>query len=51
MSAVLSNGTPPPARKESPGLWTLAWRRLRNDRVGMIALVVVVIFIGLMLAS
>jgi oligopeptide transport system permease protein len=51
MSAVLSNGTPPPARQESPGLWTLAWRRLRNDRVGMIALVVVVIFIGLMLAS
>jgi peptide/nickel transport system permease protein len=51
MSAVLSNGTPPPARQESPGLWTLAWRRLRNDRVGMVALVVVVIFIGLMLAS
>jgi peptide/nickel transport system permease protein len=51
MSAVLTNGTPPPARQESPGLWTLAWRRLRNDRVGMIALVVVVIFIGLMLAS
>ncbi len=51
MSAVLTNGTPPPARQESPGLWTLAWRRLRNDRVGMVALVVVVIFIGLMLAS
>jgi oligopeptide transport system permease protein len=51
MSAVLTNGTPPPVRQESPGLWTLAWRRLRNDRVGMISLVVVVIFIGLMLAS
>jgi len=25
----------------SPGLWTLAWRRLRRDRVGMTALVVV----------
>ena len=51
MSAVLTNSTPPPVRQESPGLWTLAWRRLRNDRVGMISLVVVVIFIGLMLAS
>jgi oligopeptide transport system permease protein len=51
MSAVLTNGTPPPVRQESPGLWTLAWRRLRNDRVGMVALVVVVVFIALMLAS
>jgi peptide/nickel transport system permease protein len=51
MSAVLTNGTPPPVRQDSPGLWTLAWRRLRNDRVGMISLVVVVIFITLMLAS
>jgi peptide/nickel transport system permease protein len=51
MSAVLTNGTPPPVRQESPGLWTLAWRRLKNDRVGMISLVVVVVFITLMLAS
>ena len=50
MSAVLT--TPPAApRQESPGLWTLAWRRLRQDTVGMISLVVVAIFILMMAAS
>ncbi|MHB8354216.1 MAG: ABC transporter permease [Burkholderiales bacterium] len=39
--------------KPSPGLWTLAWRRLQHDRVGMVALVVVgcylfVVFLALM---
>jgi oligopeptide transport system permease protein len=43
-------GIPSP-RQESPGLWTLAWRRLRNDRVGMISLVIVAFFILLMIAS
>jgi len=51
MSAILANGTPPPVRQESPGLWTLAWRRLKNDRVGMVSLVVVAVFIALMFAS
>jgi peptide/nickel transport system permease protein len=47
MSAVLT--TPPPAPlQESPGLWTLAWRRLRQDTVGMISLTVVVIFLLMM---
>ncbi|MGZ5178081.1 MAG: hypothetical protein ACXWCW_28505, partial [Burkholderiales bacterium] len=36
---------------ESPGLWTLAWRRFRRDRVGMISLVVVLLFVALTLAS
>ncbi len=35
----------------SPGLWTLAWRRLRADRLAMFALAVVVAFLLLMLAS
>ncbi len=39
--------------RASPGLWMLAWRRLRRDRVGMTALVVVmcylfVVFLALM---
>ena len=50
MSAVLANPLPPP-QQESPGLWLLAWRRLRNDTVGMISLVVVVIYLSLMIAS
>ncbi|MDE2343068.1 MAG: ABC transporter permease [Betaproteobacteria bacterium] len=29
----------------SPGLWTLAWRRLKRDRVGMISLAVVVAYL------
>ena len=50
MSAVLTN--PPSApRQESPGLWTLAWRRLRQDNIGMVSLVVVGLFIAMMAAS
>src|SRR6185312_12710670 len=50
MSAVLDN--PPVAiAHESPGLWTLGWRRLRQDKVGMLALVVVVIFLAMMVLS
>ncbi len=50
MSAVLTN--PPAApRQESPGLWTLAWRRLRQDAVGMVSLVVVAFFLAMMTAS
>jgi oligopeptide transport system permease protein len=47
MSAVLT--TPPPTPfQESPGLWTLAWRRLKHDNVGMISLVIVVFFLLMM---
>ncbi len=50
MSAVLTN--PPSAPiQESPGLWTLAWRRLRQDAVGMVSLVVVAFFLAMMAAS
>ena len=42
MSAVLTGKNLPPAPQESPGLWTLAWRRLKQDRVGMVALAIVV---------
>ena len=35
----------------SPGLWTLAWRRLRSDRVGMVSLVIVAVFIVMMILS
>ncbi len=50
MSAVLPNNAAP-AVQESPGLWTLAWRRLRQDRVGMVCLVVVVVYLAMMVAS
>lgn len=35
----------------SPGLWTLAWRRLRGDRVAMIALAIVAAFLLTLLLS
>jgi oligopeptide transport system permease protein len=50
MSAVLT--TPPAAPlQESPGLWTLAWRRLRQDNVGMVSLAIVAFFILMIAAS
>ena len=36
---------------DSAGLWTLAWRRLRSDRLAMVALAIVLAFLLLMLAS
>ncbi|MET0683303.1 MAG: ABC transporter permease [Casimicrobiaceae bacterium] len=56
----MANGTAPkaPARivrevphTVSPGLWALAWKRLRSDNVGMVSLVIVAAFILLMIAS
>src|SRR5262245_316777 len=35
----------------SPGLWTLAWRRLKSDRVGMVSLGIVGAFIIMMILS
>jgi len=35
----------------SPGLWTLAWRRLVSDSVAMVSLAIVVAFVLLMAAS
>jgi peptide/nickel transport system permease protein len=29
----------------SPGLWALAWRRLRSDRVAMVSLAIVAAFL------
>jgi len=35
----------------SPGLWTLGWRRLRSDAVGMVSLAIVLLFIVMMILS
>jgi peptide/nickel transport system permease protein len=53
MSAVMNQATPTaaPLHQPSPGLWTLAWRRLKRDKVGMVALVVVVFFLLMMIGS
>jgi oligopeptide transport system permease protein len=52
MSAVLTdNNVAAPMHQASPGLWKLAWRRLKRDKVGMFSLLVVVFFLLLMLGS
>ena len=38
-------------RHVSPGLWTLAWRRLRADRVAMVSLGIVIAFLVMMVLS
>ena len=35
----------------SPGLWALAWKRLKSDHVGMVSLAIVVAFFVLMILS
>ncbi len=35
----------------SPGLWALAWKRLRDDHVGMVSLAIVIAFVLMMIAS
>ena len=52
MSAVLTEKPiAAPLHQPSPGLWTLAWRRLQRDKVGMVSLVVVIFFILMMIGS
>ncbi|OYU45399.1 MAG: peptide ABC transporter permease [Burkholderiales bacterium PBB4] len=36
---------------QSPGVWASAWRRLKNDRVGMVALGITVLFIGMVVLA
>src|SRR5215475_6727849 len=40
-----------PQHAVSPGLWALAWRRLRSDRVAMVSLAIVGFFIAQMILS
>lgn len=52
MSAVLiEKPVVAPLHQASPGLWTLAWRRLKRDKIGMVSLVVVGLFILMMTGS
>lgn len=52
MSAVLSPlPSPDAAAQKSEGVWRLAWRRFRADRVGLVSLVVVLAFLLLIAAA
>ncbi len=54
MSAVLTpRATPVPGAvgPRSEGVWRAAWRRMRSDRVGMVSLAVVLLFLLMMLLT
>jgi peptide/nickel transport system permease protein len=52
MSATLpANSSLADARQRSEGVWHAAWRRLRADRLGLVALVVVLAFFVLILLA
>ena len=51
MSAVLERAAGTPATARSPGVWAAAWQRLKEDRVGLGALAVVLAFFLLILSS
>lgn len=59
MSALLETGGAPvpasrperPAERPSEGVWRAAWRRFRRDRVGLVSLVVVALFLLLIAAA
>jgi len=40
-----------PGATRSRGVWVTAWKRLKNDRVGMVSLVIVAVFIVMILLS
>ena len=47
---------PAPAARDiphsvSPGLWALAWKRLKSDHVGMVSMAIVLAFLALMVLS
>ena len=41
----------PHEHEVSPGLWALAWKRLKSDGVGMFSLAIVAVFVAMMIAS
>ena len=48
MSRAMTTAT---SHAESPGLWVLAWRRFRHDRVGLVSFDIVLFFVALIAAS
>ena len=50
-AATIESIRVPPEPTRSRGVWVTAWRRLRNDRVGVVSLVIVAAFALLVLLS
>ena len=50
-AATIESIRVPPEPTRSRGVWVTAWRRLKNDRVGVVSLVIVAAFALLVLLS
>lgn len=50
-SATIESIRVPPEPTRSRGVWATAWRRLRNDRVGVVSMAVVIAFVLMVLLS
>jgi peptide/nickel transport system permease protein len=48
---MIATALPAVSRAQSPGLWRLAWRRFRRDRLGFLSFLVVLGFVALALTS
>ncbi|HOB01189.1 MAG TPA: ABC transporter permease [Casimicrobium huifangae] len=51
MTTAAMNAAAASAPARSPGLWSLAWKRLLGDRIAIVSMVVVILFLLLSLAS
>jgi peptide/nickel transport system permease protein len=51
MTTAVMNASTPMQGQRSPGLWALAWKRLLADKVAVIAMIVVILFLVMSLAS
>ncbi|HEU0200058.1 MAG TPA: ABC transporter permease [Burkholderiaceae bacterium] len=51
MSTAVDIGAVAPPSERSEGVWLTAWRRLQNDRFGMVSLWIVLAFLVLVLAA
>ncbi|HEU0202381.1 MAG TPA: ABC transporter permease [Burkholderiaceae bacterium] len=51
MSTAVDIGPVAPPAERSEGVWLTAWRRLQNDRVGIVSLWIVLAFLVLVLAA
>ena len=51
MSAIIEAYKLPPEPARSRGVWVTAWRRLKNDRVGMVSLAIVAVFVLMIVLS
>ncbi len=51
MNAAVEAYKLPPEPARSRGVWATAWRRLKSDRVGMVSLAVVAVFVLMILLS